>query len=356
MHFTKTLGDVCDIVETDDSGKWDTIVPVREMTLQHGRLWFPQANGEGHDMGLALSEWATSQACNRLGMPAGYFKRCPDHLRDAQFNHWKEQETVYRVVEEDNTSSPSSCWLLRSKGATVRGVLSPRYAKLDNRQVLDTLMPVVKDSQYKVGLVDVSAEAFHLRLIQPNLWRDVLPDDRLFVGIHLTNSEVGLRAVTVDAIVWRLVCSNGLMHRVEGKSLLRQRHVRIEPSRFLSLLEGAISQATMVAAAFIEQMALSVKTPVPDPEGAIDYLAKIWNLPKQTAEYVKFGLMGEKQGDSVYGLVNAFTSAAQKLSIEERVELESLASVLVDTTNTSKAALDLRNRILAPKVTPLVIA
>jgi hypothetical protein len=27
MHFTRTLDDVTSIVETDDSGKWDTIVP-----------------------------------------------------------------------------------------------------------------------------------------------------------------------------------------------------------------------------------------------------------------------------------------------------------------------------------------
>jgi len=353
MTFTKTLDDVADIVGQDDAGKWDAIVPAREVTLQHGRLWFPQATGEGHDMGLALSDWATSQACQRLGMPAGYFKRCPIHLQDAQFNHWAMMEQSYRSGDGDDSSTPSGSWLLRSKGATVRGVLSPRYQKLDNRQVLDSLLPVIRDSRYEVGLVDVSPEAFHLRLIQPNLWRDVLPDDRLFVGVHLTNSEVDLRAVTVDAVVWRLVCTNGLMHKVEGKSLLRQRHVRVEPARFLLLLEGAIAQATLVAAAFLEQMALSVRTPVPDIEGAVDYLAEVWNLPKQTAEYVKFGLLGEKQGDSLYGLVNAFTAAAQKLGIEERVELESLASTLIDTPTAGKGARFVREHILAPKVAPL---
>ena len=351
VQFKRTLGDVRDLVTTDDTDKWDQIVPVRELTLQQGRLLWPEASINGYDGGLAFSEWAMSQACQRLGMPSGYFKKCPPHLQDSQFNWWKDHEEAQQraLANLEDESGSATSWMIRSKGTLVRGVLSPRYARLDNRQVLDTLLPILKGSRYQVGLVELTAESFHLRLIEPTIWRDVLPSDRLFVGIHLTNSEVGLRAVTVDALVWRLVCSNGLMRKVDGKSLMRQRHIHVAEARFESMLADAISQATAVAAAFIEQMALSIKMPVPDPDAAVDYLGKLWGLPKQTVEYVKFGLHGEREAESLYGLVNAFTSAAQKLPIENRVELESLASVLIDTTSTVKADHDLRQRILTTR-------
>lgn len=96
-------------------------------------------------------------------------------------------------------------------------------------------------------------------------------------------------------------------------------------------------------------MVLATKTPIPDPARAIEVLADAWKLPKQTAEYIKFGLYGETHQDTLYGLVNAVTNAAQRLSVESRFELETLASVLIDTTSESRADQALRQRILTPK-------
>ena len=62
---------------------------------------------------------------------------------------------------------------------------------------------------------------------------------------------------------------------------------------------------------------------------------------------VKFTLFGESQAETLYGLVNALTQSAQRLGIEERVEIETLASVLIDTTSTTAADQQLRARILS---------
>jgi hypothetical protein len=165
--------------------------------------------------------------------------------------------------------------------------------------------------------------------------------------VHVANSEVGLRAVTVDACVYRVVCSNGLLRRLNNKSLLKQRHIHVAEPRFQQMLEAAIQEAVVVAAGFIEQMALAVKTSVPNPEAAVETLAKAWNLPKQTVEWVKFSLFGEPQPGTLYSLVNAVTQAAQRLGMEDRFELEMLASLLVDTNPATKAEHDLRQRILS---------
>jgi hypothetical protein len=348
MQFTQTLADVRDQVAADDCGKWDSIVPCRQITLYRGRLVFPEAQSHGFDMGLALTPWASSQACQRLGLPAAYFKRCPAYLQDANFNHWlRPEETGGRLTPGDRAPEPEPLWLLRAKGASVRGVLSPKYSRLDNAQLLAALFPLLSGTRYQVGLVQMSAESLHLRLVDPTIARDVLPGDRLLVGIHVANSEVGLRAVTVDALVFRLICANGLIKRVNSRSLLRQRHLHVSEPRFAALLEKALREAVTVAAGFIEQMALAVRTPVPDAEKAIEVLAGLWDLPKATQEYVRFALYGQASGETLYGLVNAVTSAAQRLPVEDRFELETLAGVLVDTTSASPAHQQLRARILS---------
>jgi hypothetical protein len=348
MQFSRSLSDVRDLVAADDQGKHDQVVTVKDLTLQHGRLFWPGADDDG--MGFALTAWATAQACGKLGIPTAYFNRCPPDLQDAQFNHWRQQEEVLRKIAATAEEPDAAKWMVRAKHATVRGVLSAKYERLDNRQLIEALLPRLPEGRYQVSLMELTNESFHLRLVDPRISRDVLPGDRLLVGIHLANSEVGFRAVTVDACVYRLVCTNGLLRRLDGKSLLRQRHIHVADARFIPLLEEAIAQATLVAAAFIEQMALSIKTPVPGPEKAIAYLGQMWGLSKQTQEFIRLALLGEPktgQQDTLYGLVNAVTNAAQRLRIDERFTLETLASILVDPNPTGKAEHDLRQHILS---------
>jgi hypothetical protein len=343
----RTLDDVADLVGKDDVGKWDRIVPVRTLTLHQGRLLFPEALADGHDAGLELSDWATGQACQRLGIPAPFFKKNPAHLRDALFNHWKGQTELRRTLTKGDEEASQEDWLLRCKGAGVRGVLSKSYSPLDNRQLVEALFPLLKGRPYRVQMAEIQEQSFHLRLVDMNLGRDMLPGDRCFVAVHIANSELGLRAVSVDAAVLRLVCANGLVRKVAGRSLLRQRHLHVDHARFRQLLEEAMREAVVVAAGFLEQVALSVKTPVADPERAIDVLADAWQLPKQVIDYAKFALYGESPQGTAYAVMNALTNAAQRLPVDERFALESLAALVVDPRPESLASARLRERALS---------
>lgn len=338
------LDEVCDRVSADDAGKHDHLVPIREISMHQSRLYWPGADDDS--FGFALTPWAMGQACTKLGMPTAYFGRCPKELQDAQWNHWR---SIPEELRKKNGGDGGDRWTIRAKNLEVRGVLSARYEKLDNRQLLSALLPAIAGSGHQVKLFDLTNESLHLRLVDPRMSRLVLPGDPLIVAIHIANSEVGLRAVTIDACIYRLVCENGMVRKIAGRSMLKQRHIHISTEQFIPLLQDAIGQARLVAAAFIEQMILSTKTIVPDPARAIEVLADAWKLSKQTAEYIKFGLYGESHQDTLYGLVNAVTNAAQRLSVEGRYELETLASVLIDTTSESRADQALRQRILSPK-------
>ncbi|MES2464664.1 MAG: DUF932 domain-containing protein [Armatimonadota bacterium] len=345
MHFTKTLDDVRDQVETDDREKRDYRVRCEDVTFEQGRLTAPLIETDVSEGGLSLTSVALSQVCRKLGLPASYMAKCPPKLLDANLNHWLEQSRIgHRLSAAD--SDPDAAWLVRSRGTKARGVLSDRYGRLDNRQVMDALLPLVNGGAYGVGLVQLTDESFHLRLVQPNIYRDVLPNDRLCVGIHVSNSEIGLRACTVDALVYRVICSNGLIRKVNSRSLLRQRHFFVSPERFAALLDEALREAVVVAAGFLEQMALGVRTPVPDPIHAVTVLGEAWNLTQTVREQVLFALHGEAAPDTAYGLVNAFTEVAQRLPGEGRFELEASAAVLIDTASGSPTDAALRRRAL----------
>lgn len=311
-----TLDEAQQKVREDDLGKWDVTVPRNALNLYDGRLSFQDEIGNRE---LSFSPWATGQFCNRLGIPAPYFRKCPLHLQDTQANYWL-REGVQKEGEQ---------WLLRAREHDLRAVLSERYSPLDNRTLLDELHTLLP-SHYRVDWFGISDESLHLRVVDPARYREVLPNDALTVGIHLANSEVGFRSVTVDALVYRLVCTNGLIRLVKGKSLMRQRHLHVSPTCFVGALGEAIECALQESESFLEELQRATQTPVPHVVEVMEKIGEKWHLSEEVQQTAQKALLQEpaSQQESLYGLVNAYTAAAQRLPDEMRYDLEVLAGNL----------------------------
>ncbi len=355
-------------VYRDALDKWDALTPRNAIWLLGGKVWFPEAAQSDFAPGfLAPTAWATSQFCQRLGIPAPYFKRCPPRLQDVQFNHWiqharadregararEEWDEPLTPEEEDDPlvlgrpggngpaqvpadgeteNGTAERWLLRAKGDALRGVLSARYARLDNDCLLDCLARVLPPG-FAVDWFSLTDESLHLRLVDARAPRQVLPGDDLMVGLHVGNSEVGRRAVTVDALVYRLVCQNGLIRLVKGKSLLHRRHLYLSAPRFQEALHGAVLGALDAAAGFLDQLQAATRTPVPDVAAVLEMLGKQEALSRSFLEAVEQSMRCEpaSQQETVWGLVNGLTQAAQRLPADDRYQVETLAGRLIES-------------------------
>lgn len=318
-HFS----DVREAVAAQSAGNWDARVLRADLSLFDGQLVLPPQQGEPNY--LTPTNWATGQLCARLGIPAPYFRRCPADLQDAQANYW------LRKNQGRDDDCPDEKWLLRANDDRLRAVLSHRYSPLDNADLLGALQPLL-EPRFRVDWLDVGDEGLHVRIVDPGRTQDVLPDDALSVGIHIANSEVGFRSISVDALVYRLVCTNGLIRLVQGKSLLRQRHIHIARPRLLAALEEAVASAWEEASGFLEQMRQTTTMPVPDVEGTIERIGERWHLSQAVQEDIVSDLRREPPliQETVYGVVNAFTSVAQRLPAESRYDLEVLAGHLAE--------------------------
>ncbi len=350
------LADVRDRVAHDDTGKWDRVIERDELRLQDGRLRLPRswqtdsvaagtaATGATAVRGLKLTDWATAQMCQKLGIPTAYYRRCPAPLQDAQVNHWLYRSAVEGAQQDppEQDESPQQQhrhasvterrWLVRVKADTARGILSERYAKLNNADILECLSPVLQETPFQVGWFAVTDESLHLRLFDPRLSREVLPGDRVVAGLHIGNSEVGKRAITVDALVYRLVCKNGLVRLVKGKSLLHHRHLGFGKADLGAGLSSAIREALVQSSGFMERLDQATREFVPDVEKALAALAEEINLSEKVVEQVTAALGQERhsQRDTLYGLVNALTFTAQSLAPDERYTLETAAGRLLE--------------------------
>lgn len=346
------LTEVRERIRQDDQTKWDQTVPLEELQMREGRLCCPRRYRADYPKGLLLSGWATAQMCQRLRVPTAYYRRCPNWLQDTMVNYWMQGERTAEISPKAQEHPEQ--WLLRSRGDTLRGVLSERYAKLNNADVFAAVEPVVKD-RFDVQWLAITEESWHLRLVDPTMARDAIPGDRLCAGIHLANSEVGKRAVTVDALVYRLVCANGLIRLVKGKSLLYQRHVAVSQPRFEAALGRAVREAMVQSTGFMERMAMATQEPLKDVGGVIETLAERWSLSETIERQIRETLERAERAhqETLYGVVNAVTNVAQTLSPDDRYDLEALAGRLVETGPPTVLRRETPRRIREVVETPL---
>lgn len=317
MNPTITFDDVRDLVQEDDIGKWDAQVHPEKLYYSHGQLCWTGSPP------VVPTDWAEGQLCHKLGIPLPYFRKCPDVLRSEQVAHWMFQEAKRRP-------GPEGEWRLRCRGGSLRATLSGRFVPFDNRALIEAAVEC-EMAGLKVDVAMLADESFHLRLLAPNRGRNVLPDDRLVAGIHIANSEVGRRSVTLDALVYRLVCGNGLVRLVKGRSLLKRRHI----SRWHSPvgeLAAAVREAMEIAAASIDRLEAATEIHVPDMPSFLRKAVEAAGLPEKVAGDAAEAVLAERSAmhETLFGAINGLTNAAQRLPPDERYELEVAAGKLLE--------------------------
>ncbi len=118
--------------------------------------------------------------------------------------------------------------MIRTLDGKARAFLSNRYRRLDNYDLLHAVMPVLselKDDNGK-GLdilsCDVTETKLYLKCVFPKIEAEVKKGDPVQSGIVISNSEIGLGALSVTPLIYRLICSNGMIAPDYGQ---RKHHI-----------------------------------------------------------------------------------------------------------------------------------
>lgn len=269
-----------------------------------------------------LSRHALAQLCARLPLPAGgappagYLARCPDHLAAANLNHWlarcrqHEQPVLVRTRQNGGTDPG------------VRAVLSHRYRAVDHLPLLEALERLLPEHRLSLGGWSLDDEQLTLRIVA-NADHPASLQDPLRVGLHVSNSEVGLGCVSLTALVTRLVCSNGLVVKVADLGGLHRRHVGRAGENLQETVHVALPRVLEEADEAARRFARLRHQPAPQPlEPFLERTAREAELPDE--HFPRLAPLLE--GETLYDVVNAFTRLAQGFPVAERVRLETAMS------------------------------
>ena len=308
----------------------DYIVPQREhsttrfkVDCSRPELLFKPEKGKKLDMGM--SEFAFRSLCTN-GVPAAYIDKCMmnnrANLAEKNMNSWLKDYT--------------SPLFVRTSYGHVRGVLTTKYSAYDADRMMADVQDIMGDieDRYEIKQSLLNEERLHLRFVAKDPL-DVEGED-LFPGFTIDSSDVGRSCLEVNAIIWKKVCTNGLMLPKKFEALLLQRHMGIEFPDLRKEFLDSIDKIEPLIAKMEESVIETAKKPLvlqfdnsAEQAASEQKLHRELGLMLPEARRVLEILKTDTYPENRWGLINAITEAAQTYTLERRIELERAAGKLL---------------------------
>ena len=205
MKQGRALPEVLMELQRQNAAKQDFIAPAAALHLSDdGETFVMDHVGPRDSMSMNTTDLFHRQMGSALNIPAKYY----DLMR------MQKPELLARNVNSWLTSRDQS-YMVRSmdygNGRVARALLSDRYRRIDNLEVASAVLPLFAGKEeMEVVSCEVTENKLHIKIVNHRLEMAVVPGDYVQAGVAISNSEVGLGAVSVQPLVYRLVCSNGL--------------------------------------------------------------------------------------------------------------------------------------------------
>lgn len=341
MKQGKTLVELATEIERQAQQKKDFVVKSHVLRIHSGSEGSRLTLGEQVYGEYTLNDLAHKQVGQHLGIPATYYAK----LRS---------EFPMLLDENVNTllsaSAENERRMVRTIDGTARAFLSDRYRRLDNFDLLEAVLPTLMETpSLEIASCDVTEQKLYLKVTTARIQAEIKPGDIVQAGLVISNSEVGLGAVSVQPYSVRLVCMNGAVHNDFGT---RRNHVgrlvtdtgedayrlfaeetliaddRAFYLKVRDVVRGAMSE--MVFHRIVSQMREAAGARLDaDPVKAVEVLSKKHALNGDEQKGILRHLI-EGADLSLWGVANAFTRHSQDVeSYDRATELEAIGGNII---------------------------
>jgi hypothetical protein len=231
--------------------------------------------------------------------------------------------------------------MIRTLDGQARAFLSDRYRRLDNFQLADVVLNVLCDlgDGIKIESCELTETRMYIKAINQRLELEVKEGDAVQAGICVSNSEVGLGSLSVEPLIYRLICTNGMIAKDfstrkyhvgraaddNAFELFSDETLKADDNAFFLKVRDTVKAAVEMAkfSQIVQQLRDATIRPIEgNPVKAVEVLSNDFKYSQQESSGVLDHLI--RGGDfTAYGLSNAITRTSQDLDDYDRAtELE----------------------------------
>ena len=234
--------------------------------------------------------------------------------------------------------------MVRTLDGNARAFLSERYRRIDNAEIAEAVLPILAEMpDVRIESCEITESKMYLKAVNPRLTAEIVPGDIVQSGILITNSEVGMGSMSIQPLVYRLVCTNGMVvndartrkyhvgrgnEAAEDYTLYSSETLAADDRALLlkvrDTVRAVVDQTRFERVIEMMREAKEAKITSTDIPQMVELAAADYGLNKAEGSGVLDHLI--RGGDlSLYGLSNAITRAAQDVeSYDRSTEMESI--------------------------------
>lgn len=344
MNNGKSIVELAKELERRAGAKRDFVADTKQITM------VPAGNDVrisvgGHDFGV--TSLTHKQLGTHVGIPAQYYGKMQADspaLLATNVNHWLHGHDI------------SVRRMVRTLDGDARAFLSDRYRRIENEQIATAVLPALMESpEIKIESTDITETRLYIKALFPRIQGEVKKGDVVQAGIVISNSEVGMGSLNVQPLVYRLVCTNGLIadgadafglkkHHIgrrastdENYAIYRSETIQAEDRALMMKLQDAV-RAAAKGVAFqellrkMQEAATGIR--IQSPMKAVEELGKVYDLNEGERGSVLENLI-RNQDMTRWGALNAITELANvHESYERSTELEIIGGQMLDLPRT----------------------
>ena len=345
-----TLNEMAAEITRQNSMKEDYLVDTRSLQMEpyDSQIYLHMFDGNTEPVEpMQVNTIAHRQFGTHLKIPAPYYDRMlteKPELLAANVNAWLQH-------------SPSKR-LLRTMGGTARAFLSNRYRRIDNMEIATAVLPIIGQMEgARFESCQITDSRMYMKVVNPRLEAEVVPGDIVQAGVIISNSETGLGAVSVQPLVYRLVCRNGMVvndrrartrrnhvGRANGTeenfALYTQKTLEQDSKAFLMKVQdtvrAAVDEARFAKVLDIMRESTQARLDTTDIPALVKVTSSNFNLTDAEGKGILQHLI-EDADYTLYGLANAITRQSQDVDDYDRAS--KLEAVGYDVMTMSPAML-----------------
>lgn len=275
---------------------------------------------------LEIGDIAHRQIGTHLSIPAKYYERMRSEdpgLLAHNVNTWLERTPAQRMI--------------RVLDGKARAYLSNRYLRMDNYSIASAVLPILAEiPDVRIESCQITDSRMYIKAVNPRLQEDVTQGDTVQAGVVISNSEVGLGSVNIQPLIYRLVCSNGMVvndaatkrnhigratDAEENFQLYSEKTLAADDHAFLlkvqDTVRAAAEEARFAQVVGMMREAAAVPMNTADVPGVVKLASRQFGLTDSEGEGILQHLI-EGHDLSLYGLSNAVTRYSQDVSSYDR--------------------------------------
>jgi len=281
---------------------------------------------------FALTDWAKRQLASLLGI---------------QWNKWFQSATKEEQADEINRRLWRNGARMRlrtsrtsltpnGKTGVLRAIVTPSYSPISDSHLGNALKILLwpLEQEPRILRCDITDRSVTYMM---SIGKPFRPGDDKVVGdvwggLIVRNSDVGYASLSIALSLVRLLCLNGMTAPIPDAVLMRRTHRGITEEGLLDKLKDSAAELPGRISRGANVLADARQMTIQDPESELLRILQIAHMPRKLLPELQAAYALEPE-QTPFGISQAVTRASQKLSPEERFELDRAAGTYLQTVS-----------------------